>query len=230
MSEALSLCTSDLLHRMRQENGLCWLTVPELPLLAWRSRIFRGHQPPDADPANWLVHVPGSLAICRPANTCKDLTQACCRRARPARCLRAVYLGSVDSYKHHVLPFLVVELDSLFWVTSFLSINISMFFTFYMAATAVASSLLTSLTAAHPTHTTTHNATYHINYTTVTGYFLQDESSTNATAFDFYKGQFWPHQQNISVRSHFQSQAWRYAMASLCSPSCRAQQRRTRKC
>ena len=69
--------------------------------------------------------------------------------------------------------------------------NISMLFSPSLPATAaLACSLLSILSTAHPTHNSTHNATSHVNYTTVTGYFLQDEASTNATTFDFTKENF----------------------------------------
>ena len=82
-----------------------------------------------------------------------------------------------------------MDLASSF-LSAFSLVNISMIFSVLTGPGAVACSILTILTTAHQIHNTTPNATSHINYTTVTGYFLQDEPSTNATTFDFTKENF----------------------------------------
>lgn len=50
--------------------------------------------------------------------------------------------------------------------------------------------LLTNLSVAHLLHNVTHNSMVHVNYTTIRGYFLQDEATTNASTFDFKKSNF----------------------------------------
>ncbi len=85
-----------------------------------------------------------------------------------------------------MLTYLVISFSSplLFLIKS------KMLFQLLRTRLAVACSLLTSFTTAYSNHDSNHDSSSHINYTTVPGYFLQDEASTNASTFDFTKENF----------------------------------------
>ena len=61
----------------------------------------------------------------------------------------------------------------------------------------------------------------HINYTTVTGYFLQDEASTNATSFDFMTTNFgllnrsYPSDKTLNLRNPTQWQRFHHQVSLL---------------
>lgn len=55
-----------------------------------------------------------------------------------------------------------------------------------MAKTLLLAAAAAALTdSIHAQHLNATNTTGYINYTTVTGYFLQDDASTNASTFDY---------------------------------------------
>ena len=99
-------------------------------------------------------------------------------------------MGGFDYlYNHAYLALLAYSPDIVFLSIGFFS-KAKMHFTYFRIWLAAACFLLTPLTTAYPNHASTHDSRSHINYTTVTGYFLQDEASTNPTTFDFTKENF----------------------------------------
>ncbi|KAL8826890.1 MAG: hypothetical protein Q9191_003525, partial [Dirinaria sp. TL-2023a] len=77
-----------------------------------------------------------------------------------------------------------------------------------ISALVLAANLTQSLATAAPTY---------VNYTTITGYFLQDDLSTNASTFDFMATNFglinrsYPNELNISGKKHNPTQWQRFA-------------------